>query len=148
MFSQSWMQYFFWGIQHDFNHRDLLGRRAVLTQSKPAGQFVRADLTVTECQKREESSLLKSSFNEDLSRLMTATKMSVLCQSNALRSLNTLSISICFYCPLWCLIEANVKQLFGKKTACMLYADPSAQLRDKRGCVCWTCGINWLKFWV
>lgn len=148
MFSQSWMQYFFWGIQHDFNHCDLLGRRAVLTQSKPAGQFVRADLTVTECQKREESSLLKSSFNEDLSRLMTATKMSVLCQSNALRSLNTLSISICFYCLLRCLIEANVKQLFGKKTACMLYADPSAQLRDKRGCVCWTCWINWLKFWV
>lgn len=102
----------------------------MLTQSKPAGQFVRADLTVTECQKREESSLLKSSFNEDLSRLMTATKMSVLCQSNALRSLSTLSISICFYCLLWCLIEANVKQLFGKKTACMLYADPSAQLRD------------------
>lgn len=133
------MQYFFPGIQHDFNHRDLLGRRAMLTQFKPAGQFVRADLTVTECQKTEESSLLKSSFNEDLSRLMTATKMSVLCQSDALRSLNTLSIAIFFYCLLWCLIEVNVKQLFGKKMVCMLYADPSAHLRDKCICGCWTC---------
>lgn len=53
----------------------MLFTASMLLWFKPAGDFVRADFTVTERQKEEESSLLKTdSFNEDLSECITATK--------------------------------------------------------------------------